>query len=408
MKALEMTYSIPRYVVSKAVGRLVPQVYTSPLGLLRLRDVPPPALPGASWCRLDVRYGGICGSDMHAVHLESSMAMMPLVSFPFVPGHEITGTVTELGSAVRDLKVGERVVVDPVLSCLPRGVTPACRSCQQGRSSLCESFTRGLLPPGISIGSCRATGGGWGESLVAHESQLLPLPDAVSDEQAVLLEPLAVALHAILRRLPADHESIIVAGAGSIGLCVIAALRGLGVKARIIALYRHGFQGDLARSLGADDVIQVRGQEHYRAVARTVGGQLHYPPMGKPVLVGGADIVYECVGTDSSVDDALRLTRSGGDVILVGLVGTPSKVDWTPIWLNEINLAGAFWASTETLAGRRQRTFQLAIDLVAQGKVNLSSLLTHRFRLQDYRKALAAVQAKGQSGVVKAVFDHRR
>lgn len=405
MKALQMTYSIPRYIAAKAIGGLHRGVYTSPLALLRYGETEKPALPGEDWARVQVRYGGICGSDLHTILLQSSPALAPFVSFPFTLGHEFVGQVSECGPAVRGFGVGDRVVVDPLLPCATRGIANPCRPCRDGQYSLCENFANGSLPAGLSIGHCRATGGGWGESLVAHHSQLIHVPDQVSDESAVLVEPLAVAIHAVKHRLPKDSERVIIIGTGTIGLCILAALRALGCRAHVVALYRHPYQAALARRFGADEVVQARGQEHYRTIAEAVGGRLHYPMLSKPVLVGGADVVYECVGHGDSVDDSIRLARAGGTVILVGLVSMPRDVDWTPIWLNELTLWGSFWASTERVDDGSQRTFQIALDLLAQGKLDLSALVTHRFPLDQYRAALTAVQAKGRHGIVKAVFD---
>ncbi len=405
MKSLQMTYSIPRYVLSKAMGRLYAGIFTSPLAMLQYADVPEPPLPAADWARVKVRYGGICGSDLHAVYLETSPSLSPFVSFPFTVGHEIIGTVAELGQRVSGFKVGDRVAVDPILGCVPRHVAQPCRFCQQGRYSLCENFTRGDLPAGIEAGNCRAVGGGWGESVLAHCSQLFSIPPHVSDEGAALVEPLTVGLHAVKRRFPLDEERVIIVGMGTAGLCVLAALRALGSRSHVIALYRYDFQGELARRLGADKVIRVRGSEHYQAVADAIGATLHQPILGKPVLVGGAEVVYECVGTGGSIDDALRFARGGGSVVLVGLASVPTGVDWTPIWMKELTIAGTMCQSTETHDGRPVRTFQLALDLMAAGKVDLASLLTHRFRLEDYRNAISTVRGKGRHKVVKAVFD---
>jgi threonine dehydrogenase-like Zn-dependent dehydrogenase len=120
--------------------------------------------------------------------------------------------------------------------------------------------------------------------------------------------------------------------------------------------------------------------------------------------VGGADIVYECVGNEGSIDDALRFTRGGGTVVLVGLAAIPKRVDWTPIWLNELTVKGSVWGGTEAFQGRRVRTSQLALEWMAEGRIDLASMVTHRFRLDDYRRALAATANKGRRQVIKSVF----
>ena len=194
-------------------------------------------------------------------------------------------------------------------------------------------------------------------------------------------------------------------GGGVIGLCAIAAVRALGSTARIVASVRYPFQARSAERLGADVVLTPRrGQSLEQQVVETFEGRALKPVLGSNVVVGGARIVYECVGSSSSVADALRFTASGGDVVLVGLAGVPRGVDWTPIWLNELSLHGSFCYATETLGGESLNTMALALRLMADGKAQLAELVTHRFALADYRAALETVTSKGSSAVVKAVF----
>jgi L-iditol 2-dehydrogenase len=404
MKAIQLVVSIPRYVLTKAVGAVYRPVFWSPLAMLQYREVPEPALPGPQWVKIKTRYGGICGSDVHSLSLESSPALSVFVSSPFTLGHENVGTIAEVGDQVKGFAPGDRVVADPLLPCATRGIEPPCESCQQDEFSLCRNFAEGELAPGLSIGSCRDTGGSWSPYFVAHQSQLFPVPESVSDESAVLVEPLSVALHWVMRNLPDDDDTVLILGSGVLGLCAMAALRALGSSARVIAVAKYPFQGEMAHRLGADEVIYLREGDYYRAVAEVTGGKLHQPVLGKRVLVGGADVVYECVGNEGSIDDALRFTRGGGTVVLVGLAAIPKRVDWTPIWLNELTIRGSVWGGTETFQGRRVRTSQLALEWMAEGKIDLASMVTHRFRLDDYRRALAATAAKGRRQVVKSVF----
>jgi len=127
--------------------------------------------------------------------------------------------------------------------------------------------------------------------------------------------------------------------------------------------------------------------------------------VGKRIVQGGADVVFECVGSSTSIDDALRFTRSGGRMVLVGLAAFPKGVDWTPIWLNEITVRGSFWCGGETYEGRKTTTYRLAYELIKNGKVSLSRLLTHKFRVGDYKKAIEANLHKPASKVVKSAFE---
>lgn len=404
MKAIQFIYSIPRYLLSKALGKLYPPICWSWLSCLQYRQVPEPPLPNEDWARIKVRYGGICGSDMGTIFLHTSPALSAFTSFPFILGHENVGTIAELGSGVQGFEAGERVIVDPTLSCEVRGFAEPCPACRRGDTGLCVRFTEGIISPGLLIGACRDTGGSWGPFFVAHKSQLLRVPAEVSDENGVMVEPFAVALHAALRNHPHDDETVLVIGAGTIGICLVAALRALGSKARLIVLAKYSFQGEMVQRYGADEVIRWARGGCYEELAETLGGKLLRPLLGKPVMVGGADLIFDCVGSGASIDDALRLVRSGGKVVLVGLASLPKGIDWTPIWLNEIEIKGSYCYGTELYQGKKAHTFQLALDLMAEGKVDLAPLVTHKFKLADYRRALAAVTNKGRTRVIKAVF----
>jgi threonine dehydrogenase-like Zn-dependent dehydrogenase len=220
-----------------------------------------------------------------------------------------------------------------------------------------------------------------------------------------MVEPFSVALHAVMCNYPRNDEVVLVLGAGVIGICVVTALRALGSKARVIALAKYPFQGEMIQHYGADQVIYLtRGDGHYEELAQALESRLYKPLLGKQVMVGGAGLVFDCVGSGDSLDDALRFTHSGGRVILVGLAAVPKGIDWTPIWLNEIKVKGSYIYSTELYQRKRMRTFELALALMAEGVVDLAPLVTHKFKLGDYRRALAAVASKGRKGIFKAVF----
>ena len=403
MKAIQFIESVPRYLISKIIGPFYRPIFWSPLSCPQYREVPEPPLPNESWAKIKVRYGGICGSDMNTILLHNSPAISAFVSFPFTMGHENVGTIAEVGSQVKGFREGERVVLDPTLGCQVRGFNHLCPACQRGDTELCERFTEGEIAPGLLSGTCRDTGGSWSPYLVAHASQLFKVLPAVNDENGLLVEPFSVALHAVLGNYPEDEDTVLIIGAGVIGICIVAALRSLGSKARVVVLAKHPFQEEVVNRYGADQVIHLT-RNYYQELAQALGATLRRPLLGKPVVIGGADIVYECIGNGTSLDDGLRFTHSGGRMVLVGAAGTPKGVDWTPIWLNEIDVRGSYIYGTESYRGERIRTFQLALNLMAGGKVDLTPLVTHRFRLEDYKRALAAVANKGKSKVIKAVF----
>ena len=422
MKAIQFDATIPRYAIGLTLGRVYPPILWSGLSCVTYRDVPEPRLPNGEWVKIKTRYGGICGSDAHLIHLHVSPSGSAITSFPFTIGHENYGTIAEIGAAVRDFSVGDRVVAEPTLWCRPRGFADLCRYCARGEIQRCERVTEGVIGPGLAIGACRDTSGSWSPYFLAHESQVARIPDAVSDENALLLEPFATSLHAVLANMPhpgrtlslskresKDDETVLVIGAGTIGLSVIAALRAVESCARIIVLARYAIQQELARQFGADVVIAAsRGNDYHAEFARAVGSKLLKPIIGKPVLVGGADVVYDCVGNSDTIDDALRFTRAGGRVVVVGLAAIPKGVDWTPIWLKELHVQGAYCYSHDEFQGKRWRTFDLALDLLERGKVNLAPMLTHKFALRDYARAFQTISHRGRARAVKVAFEFSR
>ena len=405
MKSIQLDRSIPRYVLSKALGKVFTPVYWSPLAMLRYRETTEPSLPTPQWVRVSTRYGGICGSDMNAVMLNDSPALTALVSFPFTLGHENVGVITEVGSDVKGFAPGDRVVVDPVLPCITRNISPVCEYCARGDYALCQNFAEGELSPGLSIGHCRDTGGSWSQQFVAHQSQLFHLPDQVSDENGVMIDAFCTTLHPVLAHFPNDWDQVLILGSGVVGLCTLIALRILNSQAWVSMVAKYPFQAALADRYGADEVILLKENDLYKTITSKNGGKVYQPALGKPFPVGGADIVFDCVGSANSLDDSLRLARSAGKVILIGLASIPGGVDWTPIWLNELSIHGSYWCSTEMVDGNPIRTYQMTLDWMVEGKLDLSEMVTHRFPLEEYQSAFKTTSERGKNHVVKSVFE---
>jgi threonine dehydrogenase-like Zn-dependent dehydrogenase len=406
LKALQFDYKLANYILSKIIGNIIPSVYwNSRLSCLRLHEQSEPGLPNENWVKVKVKYGGICGSDLNLLFLNDSPATSPYVSFPFTIGHEIVGEIAEVGSQVSELNRGDRVVIDPILSCVSRGIEHPCPACLKGNYSLCEYKTEGDLPPGLLIGACRDTGGGWSSYIVAHKSQTFKLPEAVNDLNGVMIEPFSCALHSVLRNPPSKNDTVLVIGGGVIGLCVIAAIRALEIPCRIVALVKHPFQAELASKYGANNIIQLRRQTYEDDLTKALKGQVLKPLFGPKVIQGGADIVFECVGKKQSINDALRFSNNGGKVVLLGLAGIMDGIDWTTIWLNELDVKGSFAYSTEMYQGKSTRTFDIAIELIGAGKIDLSPLVTHRFPIEEYRNALGTASNKKNRAAIKVVFE---
>jgi len=340
---------------------------------------------------------GICGSDLATISGRSSFYFSPLVSMPFVPGHEVVG---ELMDDAGDLPAGTRVVLEPVLKCDARGLMP-CDNCAAGLSGRCDRVTTGHIAPGLQIGYCKDTSGGWSRMLVAHRSQLHPIPDELSDRRGVLVEPLACAIHCALRGQVQEGAQVLVIGAGTVGVLTTLALKELTHAGRVTVVAKHGKQRGWANAFGADEVVSPADATN--AVRRATRAIKLKPEMGPSFLLGGADVVIDCVGSKASLELALRTTRAGGRVVLAGIpVQGP---DLTPLWFRELELVGAYTGGMETVDGKRRHAFDLAIDLALRTPID--GIVGATYPLSRWREALDHALGAGKLGTLKVAFDPR-
>nr|BBH94089.1 alcohol dehydrogenase [Thermogemmatispora argillosa] len=396
-----------RALVTSLLGRFWRGAYFSSFAPLQVQNLPRRPLPAPDWVRVRNRLAGICGSDLPLIAADvDPRVAAALAGQQLYPGHEVVGEVIEVGDAVQTLQVGDIVVLQYAPHCLTLGVPTPCRACAAGDYNLCE---RAYQPGPAQIGS------GWSEEMLVHERQLFRLPASpekpgeplLSDEQAVMLEPTAVALHAVLRCPPQPHERVLIIGAGTIGLLTLQVVRALVPDAVVGVMARHAFQVERATRLGAAHIIYP--QDRYREVARVTGAELVSGPLGQPILLGGYDVIYDTVGRSQTLQDALRWTRAGGTVVLVGRSLHRLHLDLTPVWSREVNLIGSqthgqeYWPPDQP---NRSSTFAVACELIAQGLLAPEQLITHRFALSDYRHALSTAMRRAQTRAIKVIFDY--
>lgn len=382
---------------------------------LRLRHVEPPRLPGQDWVRVRTLLGGVCGTDLAVIAQKQppNSILQAFSSFPAVLGHENVAVVEAIGDAVDSSWRGRRVCVEPTLCCAVRGIDPPCPRCRQGQFGACERFGSdgegtAALPKGSSIGFNARTGGSFGEFFVAHVSQLVPVPDALTDEQAVLTDPVACSLHAAMRAHLAGTERVLIYGAGVLGLSLVAVLRAIGYEGVIDALDRGDYIGPLARQLGCSRFLRLpRGKRaRFEAIADRTGGTVHRARFGNYTISGGYDVTFDCVGTPRSFNECLTWTRSRGQVVMIA-TGHGGRIRLTPVWFTELTITGAYGRQVESFRGRRIGTYQLTHELMAEGKLNVDGLLTHTFRLAEYKQALTTGMNKQAHRAVKVAFDFR-
>ncbi len=364
------------------------------------------------WVVTKPRLTGICGSDSKQVFMDwgdvgsPDNPMKAFFSLPQVLGHEVVADVVALGPEAEGLEVGDRVVLNPWLTCAPRGVTPICPACEAGDLSLCWSFAVGPIAPGIHIGTSKDASGGWAELMAAHDSMLFKVPDALPDELAVLADPFAVSLHSITRHSPPAGGRVMVYGAGALGTCAIAILRALHPDVEVLAVARFDAQAELARALGATVIGHEPALKVIEEAADWSGGVLQ-PADGLPMAYPGAiDVVYDTIGKRETFEVGARVLRARGTIVKAGVHG-PTFWEDTPLYFKELSLVGSNAFGLEEVEGVRQHGIDHYLDLATTGRVDLTGMLTHTFRLDEWRDAFAALATQDRSGAIKVAFDFR-
>ncbi|MFC1574789.1 zinc-binding dehydrogenase [Gemmatimonadota bacterium] len=411
MKAVSFDVSVPRYLLAKGLGGFTSAVTFGSLSGLRFQEVQEPVLRGPEWVRLEVLLCGICGTDVGNLTFASSPTLEPFGSFPAVLGHEILARVVEVGSSVSGVEVGERVVVDPLLSCTVRGFEYPCSSCAVGLPGTCaqagEEGPRSLdgdpISPGLTIGYHRDLPGGWGERMVAHGSQIHPVRQELEDRVAVMVEPLSIAVHAVLQAPPHPREPVLVIGSGPIAMATVWAIRAMGFDGTVVAQAKRDKEETMARALGATEVVRP-GLEARHALVDT-GARAYLPIIGPEVYSGGGfPLIYDCVGTRESLDQALRFASVRGRIVMLGCAHQLKRLDLTFLWARELEVRGFLGYGRERWEGEEVHTYQVTQELLSRESALVDGMVTHVFPLHQYRDALKAAANRRRSGAMKVVM----
>ncbi len=379
---------------------------------MRLVTMDEPGFPLPDWVVARPRLTGICGSDAKQVFMDwgevrtADNPMKGFFSLPQVLGHEVVAEVVAVGPEAEGLVPGDRVVLNPWLSCGPRGVAPMCPACERGDYSLCDSFDVGPIPPGIHIGTARDVNGGYAELMPAHDSQWFKVPENVPDELAVFADPFAVSLHSITRHPPAPGGKAMVYGAGALGTCATAILRALYPDVDVLVVARFEAQAELARKLGATVIGHEPALQVVEEAAAWSGGVLR-PSDGLPMAFpGGIDVVYDTVGKQETFEVGTRVLKARGTLVKAGVHG-PTWWEDTPLYFKEISMVGSNAFGFEEVDGVRKHGIEHYLELAASGRVDLTGMLTHCFRLDDWRDAFTALATQDESNAIKVAFDFR-
>jgi len=345
-------------------GGPIKAAFLTGLQQLEIRETPEPKPSRPGDVLLKVEAVGVCGSDLH-YYTRGNIGTL-VVSYPWIVGHECAGTIIETGPGVKHLKAGQRVAVDPLVSC------GECDQCRAGRTNTCR-HQQFLACPGQLPGALV-------EYLVLPEECCFPIPDSLTMPQAVAIEPLCIGLHAQRLAQLQPGANIAILGSGPIGLCTLLACRAAGE----FTIY-------------ATDLIDER-----LAVARRCGAGWTGNPRREDVVAAmlqreplGLDFVFECSGEQETLDQAVELLKPGGTLLLIGIPEV-ERVSFRPETMRRKELC-------LQNVRRQNECVQPAIDLVASGKINLDPLLTHDFPLAETKAAFDLV-ADYRDGVVKAVI----
>ncbi|HUI28558.1 MAG TPA: zinc-binding dehydrogenase, partial [Candidatus Kryptonia bacterium] len=239
-----------------------------------------------------------------------------------------------------------------------------------------------------------------------HESQCIPVPDDIPDSAAVLADPFSVSLHAILHQPPVEGGTALVYGCGTLGLLAIAILRTLHPNVRICAVARFDHQAELARQFGAERVVMWRPTSAIiDAVGQFTDAEVLKPWHGQPMLNGGVDVVYDSVATAETLEVGVRVTRARGRIVVTG-VEMPQQFEWTPLYFKELSIIGSNAFAIEEYGGRRQHAMEWYFEFIRSKRLDVTPIITHRYRLDAYKQAFMTCYNQGVSKAVKVLFEY--
>jgi threonine dehydrogenase-like Zn-dependent dehydrogenase len=401
MRAIYVDKDIPRILLTKAITPLWNDFVWTPLSAARaglLDDLP---LPGPRWMRVKNLACGICASDLSLLFVKADPSVAP-AALPglqrFYLGHEAVSVVMETGPGVTRFHVGDRVIMENHFygaNCLNLELEHPCEMCAQGEVNFCLHKSD---YPYLGVG------GGFGDEYITHETGVQSCPPELTLDQAVLVEPIGIGTHAVLRHPPKPGAKVLVLGAGMIGLTVLMAARAAQPDCEVTVLSRYEFQSQMAERLGAKNILYSR--DGYRGIAKASGGKFFSAPLNKGIVVGGFDMIYDCVGNSNTLNDCLRWVKSKGKVVLVGTNLMPMKnLDLVRIWYDQVELVGVVAHGIEHFAHEEKHTYEWVFDFMQRGLYSTEGFITHRFPYEDYRQAIALANShKGGQQTIKVIM----
>ena len=338
---------------------MLQQVMTAP-GKIEFREIETP-VPKAGEVLIRIMKIGVCGSDIHVWH-----GKHPFTSYPVTQGHEVSGEIAALGAGVENLEVGQKVTIQPQVVC------GKCYPCRHGKYNLCETLkVMGFQTTGVAS-----------EYFAVDAAKVTPLPQEMSFDEGAMIEPLAVAVHAVRKFGDMQGMRVAVLGAGPIGILVAQAAKGMGAESVLITDISD-LRLEKARQCGVDFCVNTREADFGEALVSSFGPDK-------------ADVIYDCAGNNVTMGQAIRCARKGSTIILVAVFAGMAEVDLAVLNDHELDL--------NTTMMYRNEDYLEAIELVRAGKVDLQPLISKHFAFRDYAEAYRYIDENRET-TMKVIID---
>lgn len=335
-------------------GKMLQQVMTAP-GEISFREIDIPSIADDE-VLVRIRMIGICGSDIHVYHGKHAFT-----KYPITQGHEVSGDIVEVGSAVTGLRIGDKVTIEPQVVC------GKCHPCRHGKYNLCES----LKVMGFQTTGTAST------YFAVHQGKVTKLPQEMSFEEGAMIEPLAVAVHAVKRLGDIKGLNIAVIGAGPIGNLVAQAAKAFGAAGVLITDISE-YRLNLAKDCGVDHVSRSDKEDLGAAMVKAFGPDK-------------ADIIYDCAGNDTTMGQAIRYARKGSTIILVAVYAGMANVDLAVLNDHELDL--------NTTMMYRHEDYVDAIRIVNEKKILLAPLMSKKFPFREYLDAYKFIDSNRETSM---------
>lgn len=338
---------------------MLQQVMTAP-GQIEFREIEKPT-PKAGEAVVKIMKIGVCGSDIHVWH-----GKHPFTSYPVTQGHEVSGEITALGEGVEGLSVGQKVTIQPQVVC------GECYPCRHGKYNLCESLkVMGFQTTGVAS-----------EYFAVDAKKITPLPQEMSFDEGAMIEPLAVAVHAVRKFGDMQGMRVAMLGAGPIGILVAQAAKGMGAQSVLITDISD-VRLEKAKACGVDFCVNTKTADFGAALVDAFGPDK-------------ADVIYDCAGNDITMGQAIQHARKGSTIILVAVFAGMAHIDLAVLNDHELDL--------NTTMMYRNEDYLTAIELVRAGKVSLKPLISKHFVFRDYAEAYRYIDANRET-TMKVIID---